>query len=169
LVILREPAKVFDAVLLPVKVPVSTSLPVLVILEAVNPPEVMDLVMLRLPAKLLEPAPVPWKESAVTDLVAVRDLERFRLPAKEFDAVELPVRVPVSTSLPVLVMLEAVSPPEVMLLVTLRLPANEEEPAPDPWNEAAVMELVAVRDLERLRLPAKELEPVPVNAMRPPL
>jgi len=43
----------------PVKLPVTARAPESVILEAVSPPEVMDLVMLREPAKEFDPVPVP--------------------------------------------------------------------------------------------------------------
>lgn len=82
---LMLPAKEFEPALLPVKVPVSTSLPVLFIEETVIPPAVRDLVRFSDPANDEEPAPVPWNESAVTDLVTVTDLEIFKLPENEFD------------------------------------------------------------------------------------
>ena len=60
----------------------------------------------REPEKELEPVPAEkikpevLKEPAVTELVTVKDLVMFKLPAKELEPVEVPTTVPLTVRLP---------------------------------------------------------------------
>ena len=148
LAISREPLNELEPALVELKTP-------LVSMELVV---WRPLTRVREPAKELEPALVELKTLAVTLLVTVNDLAKFRELAKELEAV---VEVEIKAEV-VSILLVACKP-----LTKVRLPPKELEPAEVALNRLAVTLKLEVKDLDKFKEPEKELEPALVEEKTP--
>ena len=99
------------------------------------------------------------------EVPTVKDLEMFRLPAKELELVPEERNWARVVTLPVACKpLDNSREPEKELL-----PVLEETKRPEELKLPAVTELVTVKDLEIFNDPAKEEEPVPLTKRLPPI